>query len=223
MEKLTAPIHKHNCDASNISPGQCPAFNANEREILDYLVNNGLSSLPSRPGTGYTELINLDTPWNADQVNQAEEILAFCARNDLRDPNDLCLLDGAKATLLPRNNAPSVLKIYRLPASDNDVYSVEKQKYDKLDQLGLTSGDNAVVVPHYNWNPVSRTCEAARLDRDENGNTRLSRDIEEASLINDSLTDNHRLRFYDIMNGDNIGYYQGKRVVFDVKSLGDAG
>lgn len=132
-----------------------------------------------------------------------DKLYNFLKRHKVTNANQIDLQDGAKKTLI-FSKIPVVFKIYK----SNSVYQTEKKAYSDINKLNLEK----YFVKQYDFDDDSWTALADKLDsnRPKYLNSRQK-------IIN--ALQSKGIKMTDLNRGDNIGHYNGRDVIFDVKSL----
>ena len=132
-----------------------------------------------------------------------DKLYNFLKRHKVTNANRIDLQDGAKKTLI-FSEIPVVFKIYK----SNSVYQTEKKAYSDIKKLNLEK----YFVKQYDFDDNSWTALAGKLDsnRPKYLNSRQK-------IIN--ALQSKGVKMTDLNRGDNIGHYNGRDVIFDVKSL----
>ena len=132
-----------------------------------------------------------------------DKLYNFLKRHKVTNANRIDLQDGAKKTLI-FSGIPVVFKIYK----SNSVYQTEKKAYSDIKKRNL----GKYFVKQYDFDDNSWTALANKLDsnRPKYLNSR-------EKIIN--ALQSKGVKMTDLNRGDNIGHYNGKDVIFDVKSL----
>ena len=99
---------------------------------------------------------------------------------------------------------PVVFKIYK----SNSVYQTEKKAYSDIKKLNL----DKYFVKQYDFDDDSWTALADKLDSNR------PKYLNSREKITSALQ-SKGVKMTDLNRGDNIGHYNGKDVIFDVKSL----
>lgn len=132
-----------------------------------------------------------------------DKLYNFLKRYKIKSVKRIDLQDGAKKTLI-FSKIPVVFKIYK----SNSVYQTEKKAYYDIKKLNL----DKYFVKQYDFDDDSWTALADKLDsnRPKYLNSRQK-------IIN--ALQSKGVKMTDLNRGDNIGHYNGRDVIFDVKSL----
>tara|TARA_Y100000591_G_C21824837_1_gene695989 strand:- start:1481 stop:2128 length:648 start_codon:yes stop_codon:yes gene_type:complete len=132
-----------------------------------------------------------------------DKLYKFLKRYKIKSVKRIDLQDGAKKTLI-FSKIPVVFKIYK----SNSVYQTEKKAYYDIKKLNL----DKYFVKQYDFDDDSWTALADKLDsnRPKYLNSRQK-------IIN--ALQSKGVTITDLNRGDNIGHYNGRDVIFDVKSL----
>lgn len=209
LEKLSTPEIQRICKKMNID---CK----NHKQIL---IHNLLKPLTDVYHNVIVEL--QENTWNlfirninakkyfvrndltSHQKKVYDKLHHFLKRHKVINANRINLQDGAKKTLI-FTGIPVVFKIYK----SNSVYQTEKNAYSDIKKLNLEK----YFVKQYDFDDDSWTALADKLDsnRPKYLNSRQQ-------IIN--ALQSKGVKMTDLNRGDNIGHYNGRDVIFDVKSL----
>lgn len=140
---------------------------------------------------------------SSHQKKVYDKLYNFLKRYKVTNANRINLQDGAKKTLI-FTGIPVVFKIYK----SNSVYKTEKKAYSDIKKRNL----GKYFVKQYDFDDDSWTALADKLDsnRPKYLNSRQK-------IIN--ILQSKGVKMTDLNRGDNIGHYNGRDVIFDVKSL----
>ena len=124
---------------------------------------------------------------------------------EVHDYHDIIVHDGSKKTFLS-TKSDIVLKVY--PANALSLFLKEQDNYDIINRLEISD----YFVKQYSWDRLSLTALATKLDHNQ------PKYPESRQKIIDLLA-SKGYTMGDLYLGDNIGHYNGKDVIFDIKSL----
>jgi hypothetical protein len=140
---------------------------------------------------------------SSHQKKVYDKLYNFLKRYKVTNANRINLQDGAKKTLI-FTGVPVVFKIYK----SNSVYQTEKKAYSDIKKLNL----DKYFVKQYDFDDDSWTALADKLDSNR------PKYLNSREKITSALQ-SKGVKMTDLNRGDNIGHYNGKDVIFDVKSL----